>query len=102
FPGTLFRKRFCRLANFSRPNRSFIDRFKGRSETKSRAVSLSATVALTTFPAIFMFIVLSAEASLALLRCSAWFGVRHYRRTSLHRLAAVDHHGVADHEGGRV
>jgi len=30
------------------------------------------------------------------------FGVRHYRRTSLHRLAAVDHHGVADHEGGRV
>jgi hypothetical protein len=36
--------------------------------------------------------------------CSGWFGGgRHgWRRTLLQRLAAVDDHGVADHEGGGV
>src|SRR5438132_7343608 len=56
---------------FSRPNRSLIDTFKGRTEIKSRAVSLLATVAMialsATFILIFRFVVLSVEASLSLL-----------------------------------
>src|SRR3954471_22809586 len=41
---------------FSRPNRSFIDTFKGRTETKSRAVGLSAKVAARMLPPILILI----------------------------------------------
>src|SRR5947209_16011724 len=57
FLGPLSERALGKSPYFSRPNRSFIDTFNGRTEAKSRAVELSANVAGRVFPPIFTLIV---------------------------------------------
>src|SRR4051794_39967384 len=77
--GPLSESALGRSPYFSRPNRSFIDTFNGRTETKSRAVVLSANVAVRSFPPtfilIFMFCVSHDKKHAAGLGCDvarAW------------------------------
>src|SRR3954469_19517131 len=61
--GPLSERALGRSPYFSRPNRSFIDTFNGRTETKSRAVVLSANVAVRSFAPTFMLIFMSCVCS---------------------------------------
>src|SRR6266571_1992915 len=71
FLGPFWESALGRSPYFSRPNRSFIDTLKGSTETKSRAVALSATVAMTTLSAMLILIFMFVVLSLALLASTA-------------------------------